>query len=278
MKGKNTVPAPTLGPNSADLLVRLSSAGKRIFSIEDAQAVTGRSYELTADVVRKLARKRWLVRLVPGKYLIIPLEAGLEGIPMADRYVIAREVLGATPYYVSHYSAMELHEMTTQPVNTVFVAAPTRRTSRTIAGVEYRFVYASARSFWGWEDTWATPQEQVRVSDLEKTLLDGAVRPDLCGGIGELGRGLWLRRDDLDEKRLVEYALRLGHKAASRRMGFLLQTYSLGGPETLRTLRDFGKGGYDPLDPTLPDEGPHDSGWRLRVNLDPEELRASAWT
>ena len=272
------MPTPTLGPNSADLLVRLSSSGKRIFSIEDAQAITGRSYDLTADLVRKLARKRWLVRLVPGKYLIIPLEAGLEGIPMADRYVIAREVLGATPYYVSHYGAMELHQMTTEPVNTVFVTAPTRRTSRTIAGVEYYFVYASTRSFWGWEEIWATPQEQVRVSDLEKTLLDGAVRPDLCGGISEVGKGLWLRREDLDEDRLVEYAQRLDHKAGSRRIGFLLQTYDLAGPETLRTLQAYGKGGYDPLDPTLPDEGPHDSEWRLRINLDPEELRASVWT
>ena len=275
MKGNAAVRTPTLGPNSADLLVRLSSAGKGIFSIEDAQAITERSYDLTADLVRKLARKRWLVRLVPGKYLIVPLEAGLEGIPLADRYVIAREVLGSVPYYISHYSAMELHQMTTQPVNTVFVTVRRRRKSRVIAGTEYRFVYTSARAFWGWEDTWATPQEQVRVSDLEKTLLDGAVRPDLCGGIGDVGKGLWLRRDDLNEGRLAEYAKRLNHKAASRRLGFLLQTYELGGPETLRTLHAFGKGGYDPLDPTLPDEGPHDSEWRLRINLDPEELRAS---
>ncbi len=278
MKGNAAVRKPALGPNGADLLVRLSSAHKNIFSIEDAQAITGWGYERTADLLRKLSRKRWLVRLIPGKYLIIPLEAGLEGFPTADRYVIAREVLGSVPYYISHYSAMELHEMTTQPVKTVFVTVRRRRRSRTIAAVEYRFVYASPRSFWGWEDIWATPEEQVRVSDLEKTLLDGAVRPDLCGGIGELGRGLWLRRDDLDERRLVEYAKRLDNKAGSRRLGFLLETHRLGRPETVGMLRAFGRGGYDLLDPTLPDEGPHNPEWRLRVNIDPEELRASVWT
>jgi len=104
------------------------------------------------------------------------------------------------------------------------------------------------------------------------------VRPDLCGGIGELGRGLWLRRDGLDEDRLVEHAERLDHKAASRRVGFLLRTLDLGQPATLRTLQAYGKGGYDLLDPTLPDDGPHDSKWRLRINLDPEELKASVWT
>ena len=191
--------AKTLGPASAELLLRLSAEGKTIFSIADAQAITNTTYEATAALLSKLERKRWLVRLVPGKYLIVPLEAGLESIPMADRYVIARQVLDPLPYYISHYSAMELHQMTTQPVNTVYVTVPRQRASRTIAGVEYRFVYANPRSFWGWESIWVTDQEQVRVSDLEKTLLDCAVRPELCGGLAEVAKGLWLRKDDLDE-------------------------------------------------------------------------------
>lgn len=268
----------TLGPASAELLLRLSEKGKSIFSIADAQAITNQSYERTADLLRKLARKRWLVRLVPGKYLIVPLEAGLEAIPMTDRYVIAREVLGPVPYYISHYSAMEMHQMTTQPVNTVYVTVAQRRRTRTIAGMEYRFIYASQRFFWGWEMIWATTEEQVRVSDLEKTLLDCAVRPELCGGLGELAKGLWLRKDDLDDSRLVEYVERLGHKAAAKRIGFLLETYGLGRPETIDALQSHTNLGYDLLDPTLPDEGPHHARWRLRINLDPEELKATVWT
>jgi predicted transcriptional regulator of viral defense system len=279
MKGNRPMQnTKTLGPASGELLLRLRAEGKTIFSVADAQAITKKGYERTADLLRKLARKRWLVRLVPGKYLIVPLEAGLEGIPMADRYVIAHEVLGSLPYYISHYSAMELHQMTTQPVNTVYVTVPRRRVSRTIAGVQYRFIYASRDYFWGWENIWATAEEQVRVSDLEKTLLDCAVRPELCGGLGELAKGLWLRKDDLDESRLVKYVEWLGHKAAAKRIGFLLETYGLGHPETIAALRTRINLGYDPLDPTLPNEGPHHAGWRLRINLEPEELKAIVWT
>ena len=267
-----------LGPASADLLLRLSDQGKTIFPIAEAQGITKQSYERTADLLRKLARKRWLVRLVPGKYLIVPLEAGFEAIPMADRYVIAREVLAPLPYYISHYSAMEIHQMTTQPVRTVYVTVARRRRSRSIAGIEYRFVYAGDRSFWGWETVWVTAEEEVRVSDLEKTLLDSAARPELCGGLSELARGLWARKADIDEGRLLAYAERLGHKAAARRVGFLLQTYELAPGDTIEALRSFGKHGYDPLDPTLPDEGHHDRDWRLRINLDVEELKATVWT
>jgi predicted transcriptional regulator of viral defense system len=268
----------TLGPESGEVLLRLSAQGRTIFSASDARAITGNSSQATVMLLGRMVRKGWLVRLKRDKYLIVPLEGVLEGIPMTDRNVIAREIMGSTPYYLSHYTAMELREMTTQPVNAVFVTVRKQRNDRSIAGTEYRFVYAGEHSFWGWEETWATPYEKVRVSDLEKTILDAAARPDLCGGIAELGRGLWLRRDDLDEGRLVEYARRLDHMAAARRVGFLLKTHELGRPATISTLRNFGRAGYDPLDPTLPADGPHDSQWRLRINLDPEELKASVWT
>ena len=279
MKGNRTSEeVKTLGPTSADLLLRLSAEGKTIFSIADAQAVTGKSHRVTSNLLGQMVRKGWLVRLVPGKYLIVPLEAGLENTPLADRFVIAREVLGSLPYYISHYSAMQLHQMTTQPINTVYVTVPRQRPSRAIAGVAYRFVYANPRAFWGGEPIWATDQEQVQVSDLEKTLLDCAARPHLCGGLGELAKGLWLRKDSLDLGQLVAYAPRLDHKAAAKRIGFLLETYDLADSETIAQLQTLVNRRYAPLDPTLPDQGPYRARWRLRVNLDPEELRATVWT
>ena len=268
----------TLGPETGELLLRLSSQGKTIFTIPDAQAITRKTYDATAKLLSRLAQKGWLVRLMGGKYLIVPLEAVLESIPMADRFVIAREVLGSAPYYISHYSAMELHEMTTQPVNTVYVTVRQQRESREIIGTRYRFVYAASKSFWGWENMWVNPQDRVRVSDLERTILDGVARPALCGGVGEVARGLWLRRDGIRDAMLVEYAQRLDSRAAARRVGYLLHTYGLGEPGTIAALKAFTNSGYDPLDPTLPDEGPHDSEWGLRINLDPEELRTSVWT
>ncbi len=268
----------TLGSTSADLLLRLSAVGKTIFSIADACAITGTPYKTTATLLSQLARRGWLVRLVPGKYLIVPLEAGLESIPMTNRYVIVREVLGALPYYISHYSAMELHQMTTQPVQTVYVTIPRQRVSQIIAGVRYHFVYAKSRSFWGSEMLWVTDQEQVSVSDLEKTLLDCAARPELCGGVSELAKGLWLRKDDLDETRWVEYIQRLGNKVTAKRIGFLLETYGLGHPETIAALQSFINLRYSLLDPTLPDEGFYRARWRLRINLDSEELKTIIWT
>jgi predicted transcriptional regulator of viral defense system len=108
--------------------------------------------------------------------------------------------------------------------------------------------------------------------------LDSTARPDLCGGLEELVKGIWMRKGNLNENRLVAYAERLDHRAAARRTGFLLETLGLGRPETIARLQALVNPRYALLDPTLPDEGSYRARWRLRVNLDPEELRATLWT
>jgi len=46
--------AKTLGPASAELLLRLSAEGKTIFSIADAQAITNKTYKATATLLSQL--------------------------------------------------------------------------------------------------------------------------------------------------------------------------------------------------------------------------------
>ena len=51
----------------------------------------------------------------------------------------------------------------------------------------------------------------MQVSDLEKTILDCAAQPESCGELAELAKGLWMRRNDLNENQLVAYAKRREH-------------------------------------------------------------------
>jgi hypothetical protein len=43
----------------------------------------------------------------------VPLSSGSEAAPQANRYVTARDLLSETPYYISHESAMDVHNMLT---------------------------------------------------------------------------------------------------------------------------------------------------------------------
>src|SRR4030042_194051 len=198
-----------LGLENARLLTTLASQGRIIFTIEEAMNLHGKSYSATVQTLRRLDRAGWLVRLNAGKYAIVPLEAGDEAIPAANRLVIARELVNQAPYYISHDSALEAHNMLTRPVTTVTVTTSRRLLNRILLHVPYRFVAAKPGTLWGFAPIWVMQEEQVQVSDLERTILDGLRRPDLCAGVSEVATGLLMRKDDLDWEKLVTYARRL---------------------------------------------------------------------
>ena len=264
----------TLGATGARLLTALAESDQTVCSVADAQELLGSSYDASLQTLRRLARVGWLVRLTAGRYAIVPLSSGDETTPQVNRYVIARELLGETPYYISHDSAMDIHNMLTRPVTTVLVSTPRRLSRREILGMPYRFVYAPPLALWGNESVWVTSYEQVTVSDLERTILDGLARPDLCAGVSQVATGLWMRHDDLDWDRLADYALRLGTRAVAQRLGYLLELYGLGAPSTIESLQQMVGSSYARLDPLLPDDGPYLARWRLRLNLEPETLQS----
>lgn len=104
---------------------------------------------------------------------------------------------------LSHATAMEVRGMLTQPQLMVTVSTPKVRRSLNVLGVEFRFVNCLQRLFFGLADHWATKQEKVCVSDLERTIIDGLKRPEYSGGITEVAKGLRLRREDTNRSNLL---------------------------------------------------------------------------
>jgi predicted transcriptional regulator of viral defense system len=168
---------------------------------------------------------------------------------------------------------MDVHNMLTRPVTTVVVTTPRRLAKREILGVPYRFVYAAPSALWGSEPTWVTPYEQVVVSDLERTILDGLARTDLCAGVSQVATGLWLRKDDFDWAKVANYARKLDRRSVAKRLGYLLELYGLGTPALIESLQEMVSASYARLDPMLPEEGPYLARWRLRLNVEPETLQ-----
>ena len=105
-------------------------------------------------------------------------------------------------------------------------------------------------------------------------MIDGLHLPAYCGGITEVAKGLWMRRPEMKPERLIDYALRLRNGAVVRRLGYLLDLYQIAAPDELDRLRRALTATYAVLDPMLPAEGSYVSGWRLRVNVSPDELEA----
>lgn len=262
----------SLGDIEARLLSSLAAQDKAVFTLSEAQETASVSDYAIRLILSGLVKKKWLIRLTGGKYLIVPLEAGETGEHTENWFVIAKNLIDPKPYFISHYSALDIHEMVTQPVLTSYISTPIRRIPKNILGATFRFIYTKPEDLWGLEDIWVTQSQKVKTSDLERTIIDCLDRPDLSGGISEVAKGIWTKRNEIDYSKLADYAKKLGRKSVIKRLGFILETYSLGNQETLSALKKEITSSYTLLDPSLPASGRFKNSWKVRANVEPEEL------
>jgi predicted transcriptional regulator of viral defense system len=264
----------TLGPQAAYLVGMLHERRKPVFSHAEVRDITGLNPKSARNLVAALVNRGVATRLKPGLFSLVPYELGFEREYMGNPYVVARELAGRQEYYISHASAMDIHQMVTQPQLKIFVSVARSIRPRTVLGTEYYFVRCRPDHFFGIEKHWATKTDSVLVSNPERTVVDCLKLPQHCGGLSEVAKGLWIKKHELDLDRLIQYAVEVDVGAVIRRLGFLLETFQIASHSRIVSLQKHLSKSYALLDPVLPDEGRYLARWRLRLNMEPDELLA----
>ncbi|MBN1137319.1 MAG: hypothetical protein JXM73_12090 [Anaerolineae bacterium] len=262
----------TLGPTETLLLNRLAAAGQIIFSTAQARAALGNGGQDVNKLLYHLARKRWLLRLEKGKYLLLPLEAGMEGQYSVHEFAIAAHLV--QPYAIAYASALSYHALSDLLPHTVLVATTRRRAEVTIEelGLRFQFITLSTRKFFG-SQTLMIEEQPVQITTPSKTLVDGLDRLDLCGGIVELAKGLYrYTTEGGDCAQLTADALRLGNRTVFKRLGYLTEVLGLEIETWQERWRAEVSTGETLLDPRYGRRGPYHAGWNLRLNVEKERL------
>jgi len=262
----------TLGTQAAHLVTTLYEQNKPIFRLKEVQKILRLNEVSSSNFVRKLANRGVVARLKPGLFILVPFELGKEAEYIGNPLVVAREIMGGKDYFLSHATAMEIHGGVTQPQLVVYVTTLKPRRPITALGVEFRFIHNQKKYFFGISDHWVTKQDKVKVSNLERTIIDGLKQPEYCGGLTEVAKGFWMRHQEVKMNRLISYAIKIGVGAVIRRLGFLLELYKIGTSEDWEILSSHLTETYVRLDPLLPSEGKFLRKWRLQLNVSPEEL------
>ena len=258
--------------------MRLHEQGRALFRIADVRRITGLSAVSARSLARQMVDRGVVARAAPGLFQLVPYELGRERTFSGSPFLLARALVRSCDYYLSHGTAMEIHGMVTQPRLVVTVSTVHARRPVRAGGYAFRFVACRSRDLFGLTDHWVGKQERVRVSDPERTVVDGLRRPELCGGVTEVAQGLAMRRDALNASLMARYAVQLGVAAVVGRLGYLLETLVLAPAGELESLRKALSPAYARLDPGVPAEGPYLRRWRLRLNVPREELLAAGRT
>jgi predicted transcriptional regulator of viral defense system len=252
------------------LLASLSAKGKKIFTLKDVQAELNCSYSSAKDLTKSLVRKKWIINLIRGVYLIVPLEAGIKSIYTEHEFVIGSHLI--SPYYIAYWSALNFHNLTEQTPFTIFVATTKRAGSRQVLGLKYRFVTLYEKKFFGFTNV-QIGSNRVNISDLEKTLADAFDHPEYCGGIGEVSKCLWNGRNNISLEKLISNAKKMGNSTVIKRAGFLLDSLGIEYNEDLtQKMRRMLSSGMSILDPTQPRRGHYSTKWNLFVNVKKESF------
>jgi predicted transcriptional regulator of viral defense system len=208
----------TLGPQEARLILSLQERDQEIVTAPEAIRMLG-SERTGRKVLYNLVRKGWLARLKPGRYMLLPPEHGPENLGESNALALASAVVD--PSYVGWWSAAAFHGFTTQRPSTITVAVTRPTPSRSVEGVEVRFVTLTARKFFGSEDH-SVYGRTVKLSGPAKTVVDCIDRPDLCGGPSELARIVFGASSEVEPEDLIDTARILGSDAVLQRLGYLM--------------------------------------------------------
>lgn len=256
----------TLSDRESKVLSSLSYSGKNIFTIKDIQ----RFVHKPRSLLDSLVRKKWVLKIKRGVYVIVPFEAGELG---AESYTIHSFVIASLlvePYYIGYWSALNYHGLTDQTPPAVYIASTKPRNSRRILNTEFRFVTIPARKMFGTEET-EIEKRKVVISSPEKTIVDCLDHPEHSGGVEEVAKTLYFAKDEINPKKLVLFAKKIGNTAVLKRLGYLAEVLKLEDCLKLLAVAKLGSG-YSLLDPTLPKRGKIRETWKLVLNapIDPE--------
>ena len=212
-----------------------------------------------AGLVDRVARGRYAIRQIG----LLGTRASSEDVALA----VAALVEGRD-HRIAYHSALDFHGLLTRPVRTVQIASPHRFSSTVISGRPLEVVFERA-------DTVGLGVEPADygavVSNLERTLVDAAARPDLVGGYFPLAEAL--AGSSPDPVRLLDLAEQLGAGPALRRIGSLADRLEIAG--LAGELKPLATPRWDlDLDPGLRAEGGafRDSVWRIRWPFGPRTV------
>jgi predicted transcriptional regulator of viral defense system len=209
------------------------------------------------------------LKLKQGVYIIAPLEAGKFGASnhTVHSFVIASQLVH--PYYVSHWSALSYHGLTEQTPPHVYITTTKPRNRKEILNVSFVFVTVSKRKMFGTKIV-TIEDKPVKISSVEKTVVDCLDHPEHCGGINEIAKAIYFEHERLDFESIVEMARKMKNKTILKRLGYILEAFSFEQYLHLFSVEDVSKG-YSKLDPKLPKKSKTNEKWKLHVNsqIDP---------
>lgn len=230
-----------------------------IFTFERIEEQIDRKFDNLNEVLENLVHKELLSRIERGKFCKVNFR---------DQYVIGAFVVkeGA----IGYWTALNLHGLTEQFSNTVFVQTTHKKNDKEIFGTSYKFVKISESKRAGIVKE-GYGNHTYPITDLEKTIIDCFDLPQYSGGYEELIRAF--ATAEMSADKLISYCKAINNLAVTKRIGYLAELLEKKGLKSfVRFAKKQIKDAYNLLDPSGSEKGVYDPNWKLVLNIPEEAL------
>lgn len=257
---KSTVITKSIAPQQIEFLHFLDDEEISIFTLEQIKNAYFKNIGQINEIIENLVDKRFLLRIERGKYCRSNFR---------DENVIGTFV--ASNSAIAYWSALNLHGLTEQFPNTIFVQTTQKKPSKTIFGTAYQFV-TIRRDKRGGITYNGYGSYRYPITDIEKTIVDCFDLPQYNGGMAELIRAF--AKADLSAEKMIDYCKMVNSVAVTKRIGFLAEFMQKKG---LKPFIDYAQSCIQPAVYNLLDSdggasGETNSRWRLYLNISREDL------
>ena len=185
-----------------------------VFTVEDVNEYYD-NMDSARTAIKRLMKEGIVAKIRNNMYTCI---SGETGAPVANRFQIASKITQTS--YVSHHTAMEYYGITDQVYYDVYVSSMTR--FREFEFDRHTYRYVASKDMEGVE----TPAFSggIRITDLERTLVDSVKDMDKIAGIEEVIQDIGSMKR-MHEKRVLKYLDLIANQFLYQKMGFLLSEY-----------------------------------------------------
>jgi predicted transcriptional regulator of viral defense system len=268
-----------ISTQSNELLSYFNGQNRNCFDYSLAyKALPDSKASAVRELLSDMTKRGLLMRLKEGIYYIIPYEQNAETF-MPDWHLIAENMVNNAKHYIGYYSALQIHNLITQPSlrEQIVVSKQIRPSEIKIKDVSFQFIYHNDKHFFGEKKIWIDSYNKVLCSDLEKTFIDCLFKPDYAGGIVEVARAIYTSKDKIKYDTLLEYANKFDSQAVIKRLGFILEMLDIN-TKIIADLQQLKTASYVLLDTELPKTGKRNSRWSIQQNLETETIKSAIYT
>lgn len=169
-----------------------------------------------------------LKRVSRGLYAPVSLESAGSEYVLTDPWVLVPALY--EPCYIGGRTAAEYWDLTEQIFRDIVVltTSPLRSRSQRKHGTIFTIKKINSDQLFGTTVIWRS-RTRVMVSDVHKTIIDMMMYPEIGGGIQHVADCLqrYFFHEDKDVRKLMDYAKQSNNGAVFKRLGYLVEFYSL---------------------------------------------------